>query len=232
MRFPGATHLVVVVKGTKAHAEVIRESCREFLEDKLKLTLNMDKTHITHVNDGFVFLGHRMIRKRGSKGRMHVVTTIPWEKYRGFVGKLVKQLSGNYSMSRMDMVESLNRQIAGWANFYQHTDYTATIFSKVDRAVFWKLAHWVARKYKQGFTKLMRNHVRSPESGKAKTWVFRGRNSQGRYVEVALRRLVTSRKSRFLWRNPEQNPYLLHNDPTRRVTESRYRDVAIALSNA
>jgi RNA-directed DNA polymerase len=226
-----ADDFVVVVKGTKAHAEIIRESCREFLEDKLKLTLNMDKTHITHVNDGFVFLGHRIIRKRGSKGRMHVVTTIPWEKYRGFVGKLVKQLSGNYSISRMDMMESLNRQIAGWANFYQYTDYTATIFSKVDRAIFWKLAHWVARKYKQGFKELMRDHVRSLESGKAKTWVFRGQNSQGRYGEVALRRLVTSRKGRFLWRNPEQNPYLLHSDPMRHMIESRYWDVAFALSN-
>jgi len=34
------------------------------LEGTLKLTLNMDKTKITHVNDGFVFLGHRIIRKR------------------------------------------------------------------------------------------------------------------------------------------------------------------------
>lgn len=60
-----ADDFVVIVKGTKAHAEAIREECQEFLEGKLKLTLNMDKTHITHVNDGFVFLGHRIIRKRG-----------------------------------------------------------------------------------------------------------------------------------------------------------------------
>ena len=65
-----ADDFVVVVKGTKAHAEAIREACRAFLEGKLKLTLNMEKTHITHVNDGFIFLGHRIIRKRGSRGRM------------------------------------------------------------------------------------------------------------------------------------------------------------------
>ena len=56
---------MIVVKGTRAHAEAVREGCREFLEGELKLTLNMEKTHITHVNDGFVFLGHRVIRKRG-----------------------------------------------------------------------------------------------------------------------------------------------------------------------
>ena len=72
-----ADDFVVIVKGTKAHAEAIREECRAFLEDGLKLTLNMDKSHITHVDDGFVFLGHWIIRRRGSSGRMSVVSTIP-----------------------------------------------------------------------------------------------------------------------------------------------------------
>jgi RNA-directed DNA polymerase len=67
-----ADDFVVIVKGTKAHAEAIREECRDFLEGRLKLTLNMDKSHITHVDDGFVFLGHRIIRKRGSNGRSHL----------------------------------------------------------------------------------------------------------------------------------------------------------------
>ena len=37
----------------------------------------------------------------------------------------------------MDLLENLNRQIAGWAAFYQYTDYTATVFVKLDRTVFW-----------------------------------------------------------------------------------------------
>ena len=50
---PQATHLVVVVKGTHAQAEAIREACWTFLEGTLNLTLNnMEKTPITHVNDG------------------------------------------------------------------------------------------------------------------------------------------------------------------------------------
>ncbi|MER8672331.1 reverse transcriptase/maturase family protein [Mesorhizobium sp. M1156] len=65
-----ADDFVVIVKGTKVHAEEIREECRAFVQDRLKLTLNMEKTHITHVDDGFVFLGHRIIRKRGSNGHV------------------------------------------------------------------------------------------------------------------------------------------------------------------
>lgn len=225
-----ADDFVIVVKGNKAQANEVRESCREFLEDNLKLTLNMEKTHITHVNDGFVFLGHRIIRKRGPNGRMRPVSTIPWEKYRRFSEKLVKQLSGNYSLNVMDLIESLNRQIAGWSNFYQYTDYTATVFSKLDRIVFWKLGYWIAHKYRRGFRMLMRDHVRSPEMGKAKTWIMQGQNSRGFYGELPLRRLVTSRKGQFRWRNPAGNPYILHED-NRRTIKSRYADVAFALSN-
>lgn len=64
----------------------------------------------------------------------------------------------------------------------------------MDRVIYWKLGYWLARKYKRGFRKLMRDNVRSPEPGKAKTWVLQGRNSRGFYGEVALRRLITSRK--------------------------------------
>jgi hypothetical protein len=56
-----ADDFVVIVKGTKQEAEAVRDQCREFLEGKLRLTMNTEKNHITHVNDGFVFLGHRII---------------------------------------------------------------------------------------------------------------------------------------------------------------------------
>jgi RNA-directed DNA polymerase len=119
----------------------------------------------------------------------------------------------------------------GWAAFYQYTDFTATLFGTLDRAVFWKLGHWLAHKYRRGLRSLMRDHIRAPEPGQATTWVLQVRNSRGWYGAVALRRLVTSRKGRFTWRTPTENPYILR-DETRRTIESRYADVAFAMSNA
>jgi RNA-directed DNA polymerase len=40
-----ADDFVITVKGAKTEALVIRDQCRDFLEGKLKLTLNMEKTH-------------------------------------------------------------------------------------------------------------------------------------------------------------------------------------------
>jgi group II intron reverse transcriptase/maturase len=79
-----AEDFVVIVKGSKQEAKEIRNQCREFLEETLKLNLNMEKTNITHVNDGFVFLGHRIIRKRGPNGNMRVVSGIPKDKAKRF----------------------------------------------------------------------------------------------------------------------------------------------------
>lgn len=223
-----ADDFVVIVKGTKAHAEVIREECRVFLEDRLKLTLNMDKTHITHVDDGIVFLGHRIIRKRGSSGRMSVVTTIPKEKAKTFVHRLVEALSGNHDVASVDMIDSLNRQMTGWAAFYKFADFTARTFRRIDTVVFWKLAHWLARKYRSGIKPLMRKWYRAPNPGQTKTWLVYGRNGQGAPVGKGLRRLVTSPKAQFRWRNPERNPYIFR-DELRNTVTSRYHDVAMAL---
>jgi RNA-directed DNA polymerase len=225
-----ADDFAVVVKGTRAHAQEVREACRAFLEGELKLALNMAKTHITHVNDGFVFLGHRIIRKRGPRGRMRPVTTIPWTKYRGLAQKLVRELSSNYSENSIDKMERLNRILAGWANFYQFTDYTATVFQRLDRIVFWKLGYWLARKHRATLKALCRRWVRAPEAGRATTWVLQGRNSRGFAGRVALRRLVTSRKSQFRWRVPESNPYILREEE-RNTIESRYADLVFAFSN-
>lgn len=226
-----ADDFVIIVKGNKAHAEAIREECQAFLEGTLRLTLNMGKTHITHVNDGFTFLGHRIIRKRGPRGTMRPVTTIPRDKFRNFAHKLVNELSGNYSVNKIDLVERLNRQLAGWANFYQFTDYTAVMYGKLDRIIFWKLAHWLARKYRTSIKSLMRQWVRRPADGKAKIWQLFGRSGRGNLCGVTLRRLITSRKSQFRWRNPETNPYLTR-DEVRNTVTSRYHDVAMAMSQA
>ena len=225
-----ADDFVVVVKGTVAQAKEIREACRLFLEETLQLKLNMEKTHITHINDGVVFLGHRIIRKRGPRGTMRPVTTIPWAKYRNFTRKLVEELSGNYSESKVEMIERLNYKLAGWANFYTFTDYTATVFNKVDRVVFWKFGHWLAQKYRTSIKSLMRDCVRSPELNRAKTWVMNGQDRRGRYITISLRRLVTSRKCQFRWRGNESNPYL-NRDENRSIFESHYKETAFAISN-
>jgi len=224
-----ADDFVIIVKGTKAHAQAIREECRRELEDNLKLQLNMEKTKITHVNDGFVFLGHRIIRKRGRYGNMRVVTTIPRDKARNFAAKLTDLLSGNYSESKIGMVEILNRKLKGWATFYNFVDFKAKIFSYIDRVVFWKLAHWLAHKYRSRIKPLIRRWCKPPQPGESKSWVLFGKANNGKLCGEVLYRFVGQGKKLFRWRLPEGNPYL--RTERRNTLTSRYTDVAMALAN-
>lgn len=225
-----ADDFVVIVKGNKAHAQSIREECRCFLENNLKLTLNIEKTHITHVDDGFVFLGHRIIRKRGHRNTMRPVTTIPKEKFKNFISKIVIELSGNHDRNAIEMIKGINRKLTGWANFYQYTDFTAKVFGKADGIIFWKLAHWLARKYRTSIKQLMIRSFRSPGKGKAKTWVAYRAKCKGGASFAALRRLVSSKKMQFRYRNPEMNPYILREE-IRSTASSPYRKVAMAMSH-
>lgn len=223
-----ADDFIIIVKGTKAHAEAIRNECRDVLEGKLKLTLNMEKTRVTHVNDGFTFLGHRLIRKRSRDGIMRVVSTIPREKARNFAASLTQILSGNFDANKIDMVDTLNKKLQGWANFYQFVDFKAKVFSHIDGVVFWKLTHWLSRKYRTAIKPLMRRWFKLPLNGSAKTWVLFGTNRQSSRCRVELIRLVGRGKRQFRWRLPESNPYLRKEE--RNTFTSRYRDVAMAMS--
>jgi RNA-directed DNA polymerase len=77
----------------------------------------------------------------------------------------------------------------------------------------------------------MRQWVRRPADGKAKIWQPFGQRGRSNLCGVTLRRLVTSRKHQFRWRNPEINPYIILDKEGYTLT-SRYRDVAMAMSHA
>jgi group II intron reverse transcriptase/maturase len=224
-----ADDFVIIVKGSKSQAMAIRDQCRNFLEGKLKLALNMEKTHITHVNDGFTFLGHRIIRKRGPKGNMRVVSGIPYGKAKAFSHSLCQAVSSDYSCSKVDKVEQLSRKLKGWAQFYRFTNFTAKVYSKIDRIVFWKLAKWLARKYRCSIKSLMMKWIKRPSVSQAKTWVVYGKSNNGNVCGTSLFRLVSSPKMRFSWRLPEANPYLRLEE--RNTFTSRYQDVAMAVSH-
>lgn len=222
-----ADDFILIVKGIKADAELVRNQCRSSLEGELKLTLNMDKTKITHINDGFTFLGHRIIRKRGSNGNMVVVTGIPKGKARAFSFALSKELSGDLNSSMIDKVEKLNQKLRGWAQFYRYTDFTAKVYSKIDDVVFWKFAKWLARKHKCRIKPLLIKWYKKPAPELSKTWVLFGKTDNGNLCGKSLFRLVGSIKQPFKWRLPESNPYLRVDD--RKTITSYYADVAMAI---
>ena len=60
---------MVLVRGTEAQAQALKGQTAKFMAEHMRLVLSPEKTHITHVDDGFDLLGFRILRApwRGNK---------------------------------------------------------------------------------------------------------------------------------------------------------------------
>ena len=109
------------------------------------------------------------------------------------------------------------------------TRYTTKIYDKIDRAVFWRLAHWLGSKFKASIKSLMKTLIRRPSPEQAKTWTYFGKTNNGVVTGASLFRLVSSTKMQFRWRLPESNPY--GRVESRNTVTSKYKDVAMAVGH-
>ncbi|MBJ7599660.1 MAG: group II intron reverse transcriptase/maturase, partial [Candidatus Dormibacteraeota bacterium] len=69
-----ADDFVVLVNGTRSDAEALRDQIGQMQAERLRMTLSVEKTLVTHIDDGFDFLGFRIQRKTGIGGRSAVLT--------------------------------------------------------------------------------------------------------------------------------------------------------------
>jgi RNA-directed DNA polymerase len=151
-----ADDFVVLCNGTKAQVEQIREELYEFLKKKLRLELSKEKTKITHLNDGFKFLGFWIQRSQGSKG-MTTKIVIPREAMDKVKAKVKSALSpSSYQDSVNAKIIGINRLIRGWCQYYQYTSKAGTQFDKLGRFLYWEVEHWLGRKFRLNMPDVMK----------------------------------------------------------------------------
>jgi group II intron reverse transcriptase/maturase len=69
---------VAIWNGSRTRAEAIKAEITAFLAERLKLRLSADKTLITHIDDGFDFVGYRLKGdKRWSDGKWCLFSRVP-----------------------------------------------------------------------------------------------------------------------------------------------------------
>lgn len=153
--------VVVLCDGNKSHAEAMRQELAQFLGTTLKLELSMEKTRITHVSRGFIFLGYQIERTMGQGGKLVPKVRIPDSALRRICHKIERVLA---PWTCQDSVRSniiaLNRIIRGWWQYYQSTASPSVYFRRLNDRVFWKMAHWLGRKFKLSMPRVMRRFLR------------------------------------------------------------------------
>jgi RNA-directed DNA polymerase len=207
-------------KGNKAKVHLIRYaddflisgSSKEVLEQEVKpvveefmrkrgLELSQEKAVITHIENGFDFLGQNVRKYQGkllikpSKGSVQDLL----EKVR----KIVKE---NKQTPAGKLIVQLNPIIRGWALYHRHVASKGT-FNKVDSAIFEMLWQWAKRRHPTKGRRWVKDkyfHV----IGKRK-WVFTGEveGKKGETLTIHLQKAAATAIRRHRLIQGEANPY-------------------------
>ncbi len=133
---------------------IITGESPEFLRDKVfpivksflaerGLQLSEEKTVITHIDDGFDFLG-KNIRKYNGKLLIKPSKTA----IKSFLGKVRDIIKSNKSTKQETLIHKLNPVIRGWVN-NQRFVVSSEIFGRVDYEIYKCLWQWAKRRHKK-----------------------------------------------------------------------------------
>ena len=118
----------------------VKPIIKEFLKER-GLELSEEKTLITHINDGFDFLGVN-IRMYGNK----LLTKPSKKNYKNVVEKIRKIIKENPATKQEYLINLLNPIIRGWVN-YQKYNVSSKAFEKLDFDVYRALWDWCRRRH-------------------------------------------------------------------------------------
>ena len=150
-----ADDFVVVVNGQRHHAEALRVEVAGVLAP-MGLRLSEEKTRVVDVDEGFVFLGFLIQRRRKRGTSKSYVYTVPSRKA---IQSIKDRVSGETYRSTLNqdldaLLTRLNQILGGWANYFRHGVSKAT-FNAVDSHAWSRIAGWLRRKHRIG-----RRHLR------------------------------------------------------------------------
>jgi len=144
-----ADDFVVLVRGTETQARAIKQQTAKFMREQMRLTLSPEKTHVTHVDDGFDLLGFRL-KRRPWRGNKQIVYSFPSERALRAVMHRIKTLTKRNTtyLSLDELIHALNPILRGWANYYRHAA-SKRCFAYLSYYLWWRVMRWLRVKYPQ-----------------------------------------------------------------------------------
>ena len=124
--------------------ELLENDVRPLVEDFLRergLRLSPEKTKITHISEGFDFLGQHLRKRQGQ------LLIVPAKKnVHAFMDRVRTILQHNVASSQEPLIRHLSLVIRGWANYHRHIA-ASRAFRKVDHEIWYKLWRWANKRH-------------------------------------------------------------------------------------
>jgi len=177
-----ADDFVLLCNGPHAEAERLREEARQVLWDTLRLELSLEKTHVTHVTDGFDFLGFHLEWKLPKNGKPWLRVT-PGKKSVERFKRTIKSLTSRktFYQAPLEKLYGLNRVMRGWNQYYEYVNATRT----ASKLTFW--AHqrfylWLCKRHKRSAGWVIARYRQREQKGKYDRWTLGMKNEKGQMV--------------------------------------------------
>ncbi len=184
----------------------------EFLVER-GLTLSPEKTHVTHINEGFDFLGWN-IRKYNGK----LLIKPSKANVKAHLDRIREVIKGNKMATQANLIKMLNPILRGWANYHRHVVAKET-FARVDHEVWSMLWQWAVRRHPNKGVKWVKE--RYFKTGDTRNWVFAAteQREDGKQKEIVLLKASDTPIQRHIKIKADANP---HDPKWARYFESRW----------
>ena len=204
---------------TGASKDVLQHQVRPAIEAFLKargLELSDEKTKISHIAQGFDFLGQN-IRKYSGK----LLITPARKSVKALLDKVRKIVNGNKSATQANLILNLNPVIRGWAMYHRHIVSKAR-FTWIDHQIWQILWRWAVRRHAQKGAKWVKKKYFHVEG--ARHWVFASDDRENGFsYRLRLFSAATVRIVRHIKIRSAVNPY---NPTWNAYLERRHRSIS------
>jgi hypothetical protein len=138
---------VFLTRTSKRHAEKLRDQIQSFLRQECGVELSLEKTHITHVRDGFDYLGFHLQVGCGRHGRYVPKIKVPRRAVTNAVQRLNEAMRHRpLQESSMCRIVRGSAVVRGWSNYYKIAHNFSKAASLLDHHAFWIATKALCRK--------------------------------------------------------------------------------------
>jgi RNA-directed DNA polymerase len=209
-----------VVTGKDKHLleTEVKPLIEQFLRER-GLSLSPKKTTITHIDDGFDFLGQNI---RKYEGTLRI--TPARKSVKAILTKVRQIIKANPQATAGYLIGQLNPVIRGWVNYHRHVVSKKT-FSALDHQIFQALWRWAKRRHRNQSNQWIKAKYFPPSGGRK--WRFSGPlpDSQGTLQTVHLFLASSVPIKRHIKVRAKANPYDPQWEPYfERRLETKMRD--------
>jgi len=192
---------LVLTNGSKQEAYRRREELQAFLAEALQLQLAVEKTHVTHVNDGFHVLGFHVRRYVHGHDRPQRLVT-PSDKAQQPLKTTMRDMTARrrFRETPLRKLSALNAVLRGWSTYDRYSNATA-IVKDLDCWVNQRLFRWLQQRHRITAHRIMTLYKHREQGPRDNLGIQHGD------AMLFLDRMSDQARTTYRSRKP-QNPYL------------------------